>query len=168
MLTQAELKRLFYYHPESGDFVRLVRTANCNRVGDQAGWQLSEKSPYLVINVAGTEYLAHRLAYFYMTGTWVEFIDHEDTVKHHNWWSNLRPASKPQNSYNRGPQANNAIGHKNITQRRDRFHVNIVVAGKKKFLGSFKSLDEALAKRDSCLLGINDFQQPRVFALHPT
>ena len=154
LLSQERLKELFYYHPESGDFVRLVRTANCTRVGEQAGY-LRKEDGYMAIRIAGVNHLSHRLAVLYMTGKYpTEFADHKDTVKHHNWWSNIRQATRPQNGRNRGAQKNNkSTGHKDIYYRASsrRFHVNINATGRKQFFGSFRTLAEALARRDQVL-----------------
>ena len=57
---------------------------------------------YTVIRFRGKLYLAHRLAWFYMTGEWPrEQIDHKDGVRLNNKWDNLREATPGQNNMNR-------------------------------------------------------------------
>ena len=67
--------------------------------GSTAGTALS--SGYVQIMVDGEKYLAHRLAWFYETGLWPnEQIDHQNTDKSDNAFSNLRLASAGQNRWN--------------------------------------------------------------------
>ena len=102
---------------------------------------------YMVIYVDGKVYKAHRLAFLYMTGTFpTADADHKDTVKHHNWWSNLRPATRQQNSFNRGANRNSATGLKMICwhKRDQQYRVQTRVAGKKKVFGGYKKLEDAI------------------------
>lgn len=102
---------------------------------------------YLYIKIDGQRIAAHRLAFLYQTSEWPpEQIDHEDMVKHHNWWSNLRPATQAQNMLNRAVQSNSKTGLKLIHWHKHskRYVVQTNVAGAKRHFGYYKKLEAAI------------------------
>lgn len=150
-LAHTRLKELFYYHAGSGDFVRLQDVSNA-LCGEQAG--SPDRVGYMRINIDGKRYKSHRLAVFYMTGRWPkEEVDHRDTVKWHNWWSNLREAERSQNRCNQKHYKNNVLGQKNIQwyPRYGKFSVKIQFDYERKHIGYFDTLDEAIAARNAAL-----------------
>ena len=79
MITQARLKELLTYDPETGYFTRNVNVKGAN-AGERAG-TITAKG-YIAIGIDRKHYLAHRLAFLYMTGEWPkELVDHKDTIK---------------------------------------------------------------------------------------
>lgn len=143
MITQERLKELLYYHPETGDFVWLVKQGN-RSAGVQAGC-LDEKG-YIRIKADGIKYKAHRLAWKYMTGKDpVNELDHRDRVRHHNHWGNLREADGVQQNANKNIQRNNVCGLRGVSQLKGRWRAVIYKAKKQKFLGYFKSKEDAAA-----------------------
>lgn len=144
MLTQQRLKELLYYHPESGDFVWISKTGRSTPVGKQAG-TLSQKG-YVGIRIEGHYYLAHRLAVFYVTGAWPsDEVDHKDTVKHHNWWANLRDATRRQNACNTKLNSTNTSGFKNISwdKRRQMWQVRMRVNKTMRNFGNYTNITDA-------------------------
>lgn len=102
MLTQERLKELLSYDPLTGVFLWRV-----NRGPARAGKRAGCVSPigYRSIRPDGKLYWEHRLAWFYMTGSWPdEEIDHRDLNRANNIWTNLRPSTSSQNKANRKPQ----------------------------------------------------------------
>ena len=99
-MTQEKLKSLLDYNPETGVFTWKRRTDienlrirngwNSKYAGRQAGSKV--KTPHLpYIRIAG--YLAHRLAWLYMTGEWPEEgkeIDHINGDASDNRFCNLK------------------------------------------------------------------------------
>lgn len=176
MLRQNRLKELLYYNLSSGDFVWLVSASNAIKVGSQAG--SPDKDGYIIIQIDGKKYKAHRLAWLYVHGTWPENeIDHENTIKHHNQISNLRPATHAENLANTPHRAVNKLKVKNIhyVARTNRYILQMMLDGKKKHLGCFRTLEEAVTKRDTVasqqhgkFSRTDDFQQPCILSLHPT
>lgn len=141
-LTQARLKELLRYDPETGIFTWLVARPNGVTVGSLAG-SIGDKG-YLIIKVWGTPYKASRLAYLYMTGTFpAVFMDHENRVRSDNRWSNLRQATESQNCANR--LVKNQTGFKGVVYRasRDRFEAYLKKDGTRRFLGYFRTAAEA-------------------------
>lgn len=94
-------------------------------------------------------YPASRLAWLIVNGTWPEEqIDHINGIRDDNRWKNLREASNAENNRNKGPQSNNKLGHRGISQYApDRWLARINANGVKYHLGVFESLDEAISAR---------------------
>ena len=144
ILTQKRLKELFSYEPTTGLFTRIVgRNSSNAKAGSVAGCLAS--NGYIRICVDGKKYQAHRLAYLYMVGAWpVNMIDHRDNCKHNNIWTNLRPATRPENRLNSGASKNNILGHKNIRKVDSSYQVKVQGA----YVGCSTNLETAIAWRD--------------------
>lgn len=141
-LTQARLKSLLHYEPETGVFTWLVWRPNGVKVGDEAG-HISKKG-YRVIKVDGGTYRASRLAFLYMTGSFPEALaDHENRDRADNRWANIRPATNSQNCANR--LVPNKTGFKGVIYRasRDAYEAYLKKDGINRFLGYFKTAREA-------------------------
>jgi hypothetical protein len=94
------LRSILDYDPfETGLFTWRQQVGRRVRVGEVAGSY--DKDGYIVIQIGGVKYKAHRLAYLYMTGEWPEEeIDHKDGDPANNVWSNLRDATRSDNCAN--------------------------------------------------------------------
>lgn len=145
LLTQARLRRLFNYDPETGVFVRRVRRGN-KRAGSVAG--VGDGKGYIRIMVDGTQYRAHRLAWLYVTGKWPrKQIDHVNCVKDDNRFDNLREASNTENSRNAPTRADNTSGHKGVYWHvmSGKWMARITVDRRRVHLGIFAHLEDAAA-----------------------
>lgn len=101
---------------------------------------------YRQINLLNRSWLAHRVIWLWMTGEWAPLrIDHINCDKADNRWANLRLVTNAQNLMNRDAQRNNTSGFKGVHRMKDcdRFRASIMVAGKSKHLGLFKTAEEA-------------------------
>lgn len=148
VLTQERLKELLSYDPKTGVFVR--RRANGTaKAGDIAGTQMN--TGYVTISVDGKgQFLAHRLAWFYVTGEWPEnHTDHVNGCKSDNRFSNIRKATAQENSSNTGPQVNNTSGVKGVywSTIRRKWIAQIGHNRKVINLGGFDDLDAAISAR---------------------
>lgn len=145
MLTQERLKQLLHYDPLTGIFTRLVRTCNKVRVGAIAG--VDSQHGYCRIYVDAIPYMAHRLAWLYMTGSFpVDQVDHINHDGHDNKWENLREATNKTNSHNRNPlKWFNATGFFGVTRygKSGKFKAAIMIDGKCKHLGVYSDPAEA-------------------------
>lgn len=93
MLTAERLREVLEYDPAIGVFRWLIKPCGQISIGDIAGCRHGEG--YVQIRVIGRIYLAHRLAWLYMTGEWpISLIDHRNLDRSDNRWSNLREAKK--------------------------------------------------------------------------
>jgi hypothetical protein len=138
LLTQQRLKELLSYDPLTGEFRWLVNRRRGAKAGDIAG--TIYKNGYRRIGIDGRYYYASRLAVFYMTGSWPKHeVDHRDTDRANDRWTNLREATRSQNIANQRPR--NKLGIKGVRQTRaGTYHVQIQVAGRHIHLGTYNVL----------------------------
>lgn len=138
-MTQDELKQRLHYDPLTGLFTNL-------RTGKVTGTLM--KSGYLQIRVMSKLYYAHQLAWFYLYGIWLDFIDHEDNDRQNNCKLNLRAATQAQNNKNSSMNRNNTSGFKGVSfsKQKNKWQATITVESKHKSLGfHIKAEDAALA-----------------------
>lgn len=86
-----------------------------------------------------------------MTGNWpLEYVDHIDGNPRNNKWSNLRPATAAQNSYNRKRKYDSFTGIKGVVKdyRSDTWHVHMQIDGKVVSRGPFFSYQTACQEYD--------------------
>lgn len=141
-LTQEKLKSIFNYDTESGEFIRRINRGH-TKVGEIAGW--FDGDGYVVIQINGKNYFAHRLAWLYMTGLWPEHdVDHIDRNPANNAWNNLRPATRSENNCNSKIHKNNKSGIKGVSWDKRLNKWSIQIQFKNKKYGRFaETLEEA-------------------------
>ena len=144
LITQDELKRLFYYDPNIGDFIRLTtRSSNAVR-GAKAGSISCEG--YIHINIGKRIYKAHRLAWLYVYGSFPNgVIDHINCDKQDNRIANLRDTTFRMNIINCGIRKNNTTGYKGVhfSKKLQRWTAQIDDGKRQVHLGCFDSPEEA-------------------------
>jgi len=74
-------------------------------------------------------------------------VDHRNCNPLDNRRDNLRIATRGQNNMNKGAQSNSVTGIKGVSfdKRTGKFHAKITVNGSQKFLGYFKTKEQAEA-----------------------
>lgn len=145
MLTQDRLMYFLSYNPDTGEFTRLRRQPG-TRPGAVAGSRKSDG--YLVTSVDGKLYMCHRLAWLYMTGSWPKHqIDHIDGNRSNNSFSNLRDVTKTTNAQNqrRPHRSNKSTEVLGTFKNGSGYAARISHNGSKKYLGTFKTIEEASA-----------------------
>lgn len=143
-LTAETLKSLLHYNPETGIFTRLA-TNNQNQVGAEAGW-LNPKTGYVLIGIDGHRMMAHRVAWFYMTGEWPKNrVDHKNCNKSDNRWCNLRSATDSQNKANGRVYVTSKSKIKGVRlHETGRYQARLSIEnGRYKHLGLFDTAQEA-------------------------
>ncbi|MDB4352399.1 HNH endonuclease [Porticoccaceae bacterium] len=145
-LTQARLKEILHYAPDTGIWTWLVPHGSV-KVGDVAGCK--EPYGYRLIWVGGKKYRAHRLAFLYMTGRIPRQVDHINQNREDDRWSNLRAATPQENQRNVGIQSNNTSGCVGVTlsQNEKKWRAYIKVDGEQIYLGTFTEMSEAVGAR---------------------
>lgn len=153
-LTQAEVKRLFHYDPETGLFHWRVTVSNRAPEGSRAGVRTKVGKDgahgYVMLCVDWVKYPAHCVAWLYMTGEWpANEVDHINRVRHDNRWSNLREATRTQQLQNTTIRSDNSTGVKGVAwdKTRDKWQAYISIDGKRVPLGRFGSFEDAATAR---------------------
>lgn len=140
-ITQAKLKELLSYDPETGDFTWLVGR---KMAGKKAG--SPHNQGYFTIRISRKLYLSHRLAWLYVYGAFPKIdLDHINGVKSDTRIDNLRECSESQNQWNSRKPKNNISGFKGVcwNKRAGKWHAQIMINLNKKHLGYFLTAESA-------------------------
>lgn len=140
MTTRERLQELFYYNPETGEFIWKA-TGRGRKGGAIAGRRTDCRK--IVISVDGQRYPAHRLAWLYHFGAWPSgMVDHINCNPLDNRIVNLREATRSQNAANQQRDAN-AAGFKGVDVKRGLYRARITIGGRCVDLGRFSSAEAA-------------------------
>ena len=140
-LSAKRLRKLLNYAPATGVFRWRVRRGR-NNVGTVAG-SIHPPKGYRVICIDGKIYRANRLAWLYMTGKWpkleIGYINHKTSDAR---WANLRAMTPSQRGA--ATRTRNKLGVRGIwITKSGKYVARIKVAGKKKYLGLFDTIEKA-------------------------
>jgi len=143
-LTAVRLRKELSYYPETGLFTwRIPRPGR--KVEGCAGCSTSVDG-YPRICIDGTLYLAHRLAWLYMTGSWpVHELDHKNGIRFDNKWLNLREATSAENRQNASLRCDSVSSITGVSwhKQRKKWRAYIVLDQKQRHLGLFSDKIEA-------------------------
>jgi hypothetical protein len=119
ILTAERLREVVDYDPDTGVFIRKVRLAQRHQVGDRADFVVTGGGlkGYRRVSLFSQRYLAHRLAWLYVHGSWPKHeIDHINGNPGDNRIDNLRDVVTAVNSQNkRKARADNRSGFLGVT-----------------------------------------------------
>jgi len=154
-LTHEYLTTLLHYDPDTGLFTQRMRWWG-RPIGAAPGGKIPQG--YWAIGMGGKQYLAHRLAWFYVHKEWpVGDVDHINRDRMDNRLCNLRVVTRSVNLHN-SPARGASSGVKNVTKTKSgRWQARIRVSGKQHHLGTFIDIESAqkavtAAKIRFCLL----------------
>ena len=148
ILTYDSITGLFYWN-NSKPGIRKDRVAG------------SLKNGHIYIQHGNEKYLAHRLAWLYVSGEWPKNeIDHKNNIGNDNRWCNLREATRGQNNYNSSLYSNNSSGYKGVSWhiREKRWRAYIRIHTKRINIGSYNIKEEAaLAYNKAAIKHFGDY-----------
>lgn len=137
MITEARLKELVTYDPETGLYHWRVSRAK-TKAGALAGSYRPGK--YVQLQLDGKNYSGHRLAFLYMTGSIPSAVDHINRDRADTRWANLRGASTAENARNQGKRPSKYSSLKGVTFNKSLgYWVAQIGCNGNKHLGYFKS-----------------------------
>lgn len=143
-VTAERVRALFRYNRRTGELIRRT-TVGGALAGSVAGNVQRDGRVQLYID--GRNYKAHRVIWLLITGAWPRYeIDHRDGDQSNNRWRNLRDVPHRVNIENRrGPTRANPHGLAGVTMNHRRFMAQIKVDGKRMYLGTFDTAEQAHA-----------------------
>ena len=134
-------KELLDYNPTTGYFTWKDDRAYRVKAGDRAG--SVRDNQYRILMVETKPLYEHRVAWFFQTGEMPTMqVDHINRIKDDNRWINLDHVTRKENSNNTVCQLRPNYG---IIERSGVFQVRV----KKKYLGTFKTIEKARLIRDN-------------------
>lgn len=154
MITQSELKELFYYDPETGMVTRKIKTSRRTKMGGIVGSLFTSGAgkKYLRTQIGEKQYRLHRLIWLYVTGEFPPYeIDHVDGCGVNNKWSNLRSVTGQINKQNMRKYITNSSGVSGIEWHKShaRWRVRIGLGEHRKHVGYYDNLFDAACARKS-------------------
>jgi hypothetical protein len=159
-LTQHDLQSIVNYDPLTGVFTNKIDRNPRAPKGAIAGY--TNTIGYTVIQINGRKLHAHRLVWLYMTGEWpLHEIDHINRVRSDNRFENLRQATSAENKHNATDRISNTSGCRGVTwhKARQKWQAQISVMGKYLYLGTFESVEDAVAARKDAVVKFHKFAQ---------
>lgn len=143
LFTKKDLQEILDYNPHTGIFMWSKK-----RKGVKVGVPLGTDNGfgYLRITVFGKSYYAHRLAWFYVEGSWPDQIDHINGIKSDNSYWNLRDVTVQQNAQNKiFPQKTSKSQILGVSwhKKAKKWQAHICIYKERKYLGLFASVEEA-------------------------
>lgn len=144
MLTQAKVKELFNYDPETGDLIWKVDLYSNKIKGKVAG--SLHVSGYKHIQINGKKFKAHRLVWLWHHGFFTsKQIDHINGRPSDNRVENLREATRSQNMQNQHKaHTRNRSGYLGVRKQKQKWCAIITSCfGKRIYLGAYDTPEEA-------------------------
>lgn len=144
-MTADTLRQKIKYEPETGLFTWRAAPSNVVKAGSIAGGLMNRG--YIFIKIDYVAYLAHRLAWLYVTGKWPENdVDHKDGNRTNNRFNNLRDVARTLNVQNlRSPRKDNKSGFLGVSKDGSGWKAQIQVNKQKRHIGQFTSPELAHA-----------------------
>ena len=144
-LSHEELLSVLHYDSDTGKFTWLITRQRSRKykAGDTA--EYLRACGYCYITVLGREYLAHRLAWFYVNKEWpLNEIDHFNGCRTDNRLSNLREATHAENCQNiKRANRRSSSGVLGVFPKRRKWKASIAVNGKTIPLGIYETKESA-------------------------
>jgi len=148
VIDQETVKKLFHYDAESG--MLIWRFGNGRNVKPWQEVTAKNGNGYYTAKIHGKSYLAHRLAWLYVHGSFPnKYIDHKNRIRNDNRLCNLRDVNTTDNAQNISLPNHNKSGYIGVSwiKSHNCWTVYVKVNKKNKWLGYYKNLDDAVAAR---------------------
>jgi len=142
LISQNYLLHLFEYKDGSLYWKNPVKRSKM-KTGEKAGTYTNDGRRTITIH--STPFSEHRLVFMYHYGWLPKEIDHIDCNSLNNKIENLRPATRPENSSNRGLMKNSTTGVKGVSWHKlqKKYEASCQINKKRHKIGYYDNLAEA-------------------------
>jgi len=139
------LRSLLSYDPETGAFTWICPQKNQHRKAGAGAGYFCPSAGYIRIKIMDRAYLAHRVAWCWMTGAWpVHTIDHMDGDRLNNRFANLRDVPHAINCQNeRRVRDSSTNDYAGVVRDGSRWAARIRTGGRLRHIGMFGTQLEA-------------------------
>lgn len=139
------LKEHFTYDPKTGNLTWKKWRPGGIVIGAEVGWE--ENTGYRCVGFFGDTYLVHRIIYKLHTGVdpLEQEVDHQNTIKNDNRFSNLRLATSGENQRNHRKNKANTSGFKGVSYHKDtqKWRAYVTLDYRQRYIGLFPSPESA-------------------------
>jgi len=152
MLSQAELKELFDYDPETGVLVWAVDRGSQKVKGKRVGH--INQGGYLKTIVFGQNWIVHRLIYYRFHGELPKYIDHKNGIRTDNRIANLRSttmAGNARNTRSRKSASSKYLGV-SLVKKTGTWSAALKTGGRSYWLGTFTDENDAARAYNSAAI----------------
>ncbi len=140
-----KVKQNFYYSETQGGLLRNKDHNIKHKKDKRAGF--TRKDGYRYIRVDNKQYLEHKLVILLATGTLPLEVDHSDKNRTNNRLSNLTVVTRGENMLNKRRYKTSTTGITGVYKKGKRFTTAIQYKGKKEYLGTFSTIEDAAKAR---------------------
>jgi len=140
-IDQELLRHLFEYR-DGALYWKNPSKHNSYLVGKKAGAVNGPKG-YRQVRIKGRIYMEHRVIYLMMKGVLPTVIDHINGDPSDNRIENLRACTPLQNRLNAKGWGGSGVKGVTRVKRNSTWQAQLVICGKQRYLGTFKTLQEA-------------------------
>ena len=157
-ITLEQLQDIYICNPETGKVFRKYKSKEPRKVvlkPNNKGYIVH----YFYIDGTRYSFTEHRLIFFFANKYQPDEVDHINGNKSDNRISNLRAADRFINCRNTKKRSDNSSGISGVSFRKDtqKWVAAVSVNGKKKYLGSFKDKEDAIAARKLALSKLSGY-----------
>lgn len=146
-MTDFELFNKYFYLNEGVLYNKVTRGSKA--IKDTVAGGIHSKG-YLKLGFLGKQYLVHRVIWLLNFGNWPIYeIDHINGDRTDNRINNLQDVTTADNGRNKKIPSTNSSGHIGVIwdSARNKWRSELQINGKKKTLGRFDSIEEAIEIR---------------------
>ena len=162
-MTQISRLKEFFEHKDGCIYWLVARNSRggLTEIGSRAGYVAP--NGYRYVGVDGKRLLEHRVIFALIHGRWpANSLDHINRIPTDNRPENLRECTHAENLQNTKLRSDNSTGVKGVSwdKSRNLYAAELIVNGKKKYLGRFKTLEEAAFVRAGAVAKFHPFSAP--------